>query len=212
MLAGTLGWVLKKASTMNDKQDRIQKEFYEAFPLCFPEAPRCGFYVGEGWIPMLKELCANIEVELKKLPENLRNFHVDQVKEKFAGLRFYYSGPNPDDGVIEVEVSEEVIQKLAYENWQWRVERDIKGSAEYDWIRAENSAYVQATLKAYPQELKDARKRIEELISEAEEASFKICEGCGKPGTVRGESWVRTQCDECEKEMKRQRALDDRKQ
>lgn len=37
------------------------------------------------------------------------------------------------------------------------------------------------------------------LIDEAEEKSTKICERCGNPGVLRGNSWLYTLCDECEK-------------
>lgn len=75
---------------MTDR-DRIQVEFYDAFPLCFPQgAPRCGFYVGDGWLPLIKQLCIDITVELEKLPKEERiKFQVSQVKEKFGSLRFY---------------------------------------------------------------------------------------------------------------------------
>lgn len=203
---------------MNARQEieksekKIKEEFYDAYPLCFPEPPRCGFYIGQGWKPLVKKLCADIQAELEKLPENLRNFQVDQVKEKFAGLRFYYSGPVPDDGVIEAEPSEDLIREIAYENWQWRKKFNAgKGSSEDDWYRAEQVAQGKAICNAYPQELKDAIKKIADLVNEAENASFKICDDCGEPGKVRGDGWIRTQCDVCREKENRQRALDERK-
>ena len=36
-----------------------------------------------------------------------------------------------------------------------------------------------------------------ELITEAEEKSYKTCERCGKPGSPKGGGWVKTLCDEC---------------
>ena len=85
--------------------DRIQTEFIDAFPLCFPNgSPRCGFYVGDGWLPLLKQLCLDITVELEKLPKEERdNFQVSQVKEKFGTLRFYTYGEN--------EVIHQLVQK-----------------------------------------------------------------------------------------------------
>jgi hypothetical protein len=222
-VAGTLGWVSRKTSTMSDqkeRQNKIKAEFYDSYPLCFPKEPRCGLYIGEGWYPLVKKLCAEIQAELGKLPENLRLFQVDQIKEKFAGLRFYYTGPNPEEDVLpDVEPSEEVICKIAHERWEWRVKgtpdcprkEPIAGSAENDWLEAERIAQIHATLDSYPQELKYARQKIEALVNDAESTSFKICDECGAPGTVRGDGWIRTQCDACEKEAKRQRALDDRK-
>ena len=41
--------------------------------------------------------------------------------------------------------------------------------------------------------------KVDELIKEAEEKSFKICEICGEKGKQRGKQWVRTLCDKCNK-------------
>jgi len=35
-------------------------------------------------------------------------------------------------------------------------------------------------------------------IAMAEAMSYKICERCSKPGTRRGEGWVKTLCDDCD--------------
>jgi hypothetical protein len=208
------------ADKQEERENKIKENFYDQYTLCFPKEPRCGFYIGEGWFPLVKRLCAEIQAELEKLPENLRSFQVDQIKEKFAELRFYYNGPNPEDGALsEVKPTEEEIRRIAYERWEFRVKgtpeyprtTPIQGSADKDWIEAERIAQIQATLNSYPQELQDARNKIEQLVNEAEIASCKICESCGEPGTVRGNGWIRTQCDACEKEMNRQRALEERK-
>lgn len=39
---------------------------------------------------------------------------------------------------------------------------------------------------------------IDQYIEEAEKKSYKICEICGKPGKLRGGSWLRTTCDKCQ--------------
>jgi len=46
-----------------------------------------GFECGDGWFPLIYKLCADIQKEIKE--NNLENFYVVQVKEKFGGLRFY---------------------------------------------------------------------------------------------------------------------------
>ena len=40
---------------------------------------------------------------------------------------------------------------------------------------------------------------IDKIIDEAEARSGKTCEVCGKPGSVRGRSWLKCVCDACEK-------------
>lgn len=37
-----------------------------------------------------------------------------------------------------------------------------------------------------------------DLTNEAESASYKVCEGCGAPGTRRTGGWIRVLCDACE--------------
>lgn len=121
-----------------------------------------GFAVGDGWFQLLKSLllclknqCENLERSRQWALDNpekaaeyeyykpfldpnwtnpYNNFDVGQVKEKFAGLRFYYSG-------------------------------------------GDNYAAG--------------------AVSLAESLSYHICEGCGKPGSLRTDGWNKTECDEC---------------
>ncbi len=68
-----------------------------------------GIAVGSGWWPIIESLCANIqshidwrnrqrELLLKdnpynhKIHDHVEQVVVEQIKEKFGGLRFYYSG------------------------------------------------------------------------------------------------------------------------
>lgn len=43
----------------------------------------------------------------------------------------------------------------------------------------------------------DGAPGIYERIQEAEDESFKTCEGCGAPGRPRDLSWIKTLCDKC---------------
>jgi hypothetical protein len=49
-----------------------------------------GVECGDGWFKLLWKLCEDIEKNLRKGEE----FEVTQIKEKFAGLRFYHMGGN----------------------------------------------------------------------------------------------------------------------
>jgi hypothetical protein len=54
-----------------------------------------GFAVGAGWWPILEALCANIQSHIdwrNKESETVPQVVVEQIKEKFGGLRFYYQG------------------------------------------------------------------------------------------------------------------------
>lgn len=47
-----------------------------------------GFECGNGWFELIFNLSENLEKEIKK-KSNRKEFSASQVKEKFAGLRFY---------------------------------------------------------------------------------------------------------------------------
>ncbi len=49
---------------------------------------------GGGWFDLIWKLCEDIDVIVKR--EGWKNFSVDQIKEKFAGLRFYVNGANKE--------------------------------------------------------------------------------------------------------------------
>jgi hypothetical protein len=61
-----------------------------------------GFAIGPGWYHIVEELCSNIAWHLKYLRDDVRpDFKVVQVKEKFAGLRFYADNADATiDGMI----------------------------------------------------------------------------------------------------------------
>ena len=79
---------------MSEEYELFAKKMEERFPKMF--AGRYGgFAVGAGWYPILEILCSNIQHHLDwKNRESLivPQVEVDQIKEKFGGLRFYYSG------------------------------------------------------------------------------------------------------------------------
>ena len=54
-----------------------------------------GFECGDGWFQILNQLCQNIQHHIdwkNKKEETVPQVVVEQVKEKFGTLRFYYSG------------------------------------------------------------------------------------------------------------------------
>jgi hypothetical protein len=65
-----------------------------------------GFDCGEGWYPLIEELCCKIEKVLNNAGiKDIEEFEVFQVKEKFGSLRFYHNSLNKeiDDLVEEYE-------------------------------------------------------------------------------------------------------------
>jgi len=66
------------------------------------QSVECGVQCGNGWVNLLDILCGTIEAHLLDRRE-LKDFRVDQVKEKFGGLRFYVSGGDEFiDGMISL--------------------------------------------------------------------------------------------------------------
>jgi len=70
------------------------KHMEEKFPKMFANKYG-GFAVGQGWWPILETLCDNIQHHIdwrNRESEVVPQVVVEQIKEKFGGLRFYYQG------------------------------------------------------------------------------------------------------------------------
>ena len=62
-----------------------------------------GFECGDGWFPLIETLMGNIQSHIdwrNEEKENVRQVTLDQVKEKFGTLRFYYSGG--DESIVGI--------------------------------------------------------------------------------------------------------------
>ena len=79
---------------MSEQYEEFVKRMEEAYPKMFSN-PYGGFAVGAGWYPILEKLCANIQHHIdwqEKQGKDCPQVIVEQIKEKFGGLRFYYQG------------------------------------------------------------------------------------------------------------------------
>jgi hypothetical protein len=77
-----------------DKYEAFANRMEDRFPKIL-EGSYGGFAVGEGWWHIIESLCANIQHHIDwkvKRGEDVAQVEVQQIKEKFGGLRFYYSG------------------------------------------------------------------------------------------------------------------------
>ena len=77
-----------------EKYDAFEKHMTEQFSQIFTE-PYGGFCCGEGWWPIIAELCGQIQNHINwknRQSEIVPQVVVGQIKEKFGGLRFYYDG------------------------------------------------------------------------------------------------------------------------
>lgn len=99
-------WLLKLKKNLRlnmtnefDAYDAFEKRMTEKYSAMFSE-PYGGFCVGQGWWPIIEELCTNIQSYINWKNRNeqvVPQVVVGQIKEKFGGLRFYYDGG--DDSV-----------------------------------------------------------------------------------------------------------------
>ena len=87
-------------------KDELQKQLFDKYPDLFKEkdlppsqSNMCfGFECDGGWFNLIDTLCSLIQNEqtyrLNQKDSNYSPVRVNQVKEKFGGLRFYYTGGN----------------------------------------------------------------------------------------------------------------------
>lgn len=80
----------------------LQRKRINPFKAKEPFHPFEGFGIecGKGWYGLLDDLCTKIEAELDKDPALKKDFNIDQIKEKFGGLRFYSSSTDIIDKLI----------------------------------------------------------------------------------------------------------------
>lgn len=91
---------------------RTKKEFEAAWPSLFTDV-RCGFYCPDGWTDLVWKLLSDIEFELEG---DLSDFKMVQVKEKFGGLRFYYSYPKGADPTT-YDYIHQLVEQAEGESW-----------------------------------------------------------------------------------------------
>lgn len=88
--------------------EEFAKKMETSYPRMFSGAYG-GFAVGKGWWPLIEKLCNTIQTHIdwsndtrtallisnpynNKIPEAVEQVVVQQIKEKFGTLRFYYEG------------------------------------------------------------------------------------------------------------------------
>jgi len=79
---------------MSEEYEIFVKKLEETYPKMFSQ-PYGGVAVSAGWWPIIESLCSNIQNHIDwrvKQGQDISQVEVNQIKEKFGGLRFYYSG------------------------------------------------------------------------------------------------------------------------
>ena len=91
-------------------QDKLFKEFDYMFRkrnLDMSQTCMCwGIETADGWFDLLYDLCTRIQVHINRHQE-LKEFSVEQVKEKFGTLRFY---TNNSDETIDKLIDEAEVK------------------------------------------------------------------------------------------------------
>lgn len=102
-----------------DQYDQFAENMHQRFPLMF-QGNYGGFCTGSGWWHIIETLCLNIQRHIEgrqktraillannpyniTIPDEIPQVVVEQIKEKFGGLRFYYSGGDDTiDGMVRI--------------------------------------------------------------------------------------------------------------
>ena len=86
-----------------EQYEQFAKSMEERFPKMFA-GKYGGFAVGSGWWLILESLCTNIQSHIdwkEKQGQAIPQVVIEQIKEKFGGLRFYHQGgDDTTDGMI----------------------------------------------------------------------------------------------------------------
>lgn len=97
-----------------EKYDEFVASLEAKYPEMFAK-PYGGLCIGEGWWPIIDALCNQIHHYVKWKNEQRDKYNrgdgcppvvIEQIKEKFGGLRFYYQGGNDMiDGMVRMAES-----------------------------------------------------------------------------------------------------------
>jgi len=86
---------------MSNIKQKLIMFFFKKYPTLFKG--REDFSCGAGWFPLLDRLCADL-VKIQESEEN-SSIQIDQIKEKFGGLRFYVQ--------VGRSISERVYERIS---------------------------------------------------------------------------------------------------
>ncbi len=121
----------------------------EDYPKVFQGGPpRCGMGIGLGWENLLRELLQAIE---DLLPAE-SDFKVDQIKEKFGGLRFYiFSQTLPEKTLKRIRKLIDFTEGLSFVTCEVCGSRGYAGteSSRYGWIKTLCPEHVEERSRGY---------------------------------------------------------------
>jgi hypothetical protein len=163
--------------------EKLQLKLIEKYPIIFKECggdsrKTCmafGIECGSGWFTLIDKMCEDI---IKLIDGKDIEIVAEQVKEKFGGLRFYhYVIKEPSSLTIAGSLIRQYMFARRYGTQYW--------------------AIVKFRRKFY----KTIYEKISDIVEKTEKDSYKICETCGDPGKARGQGWIKTSCNFCDKKF-----------
>jgi hypothetical protein len=167
------------------------KTLLEKYPKLFkpnpdPNGPLSlfGFEHDDGWFPIIKALCGNIQSYLDHVTnmQNLiiqRNRMIESCKNgDWTEFDLKYSTYNPS--YVEREREEILKQEV----------RPVPSPVEQVVLQQVKEKF--GTLRFY---YTGGDSYIQGLVSMAESMSGVMCEECGSPGKTEGPGWIRTLCE-----------------
>lgn len=121
---------------MNEKNT---KKLHKNYPLLFKKTP-VGFECGDGWYELLNMLCGQISHHLSYN----KNVEIEmlQVKEKFAGLRFYYGLTNQQDIKWWFSWAKKKKIRKAFENFSYQISGHVEMAESLSYIICENCGKI----------------------------------------------------------------------
>lgn len=160
-----------------------------------------------GWYPIIVELD-------EQLAALFPTYEINQVKEKYGGLRFYWEVnetlTDPADSAPNRPVlSEQATKEETDAAWSaWQLAQDAWRARLAAYLETEDGA-------ARAADCERRAKLAEQLISAAEQRASVTCELCGRPGqlcrTQAQHPWYQTLCSACAAERGYVRASEDNK-
>jgi hypothetical protein len=126
------------------------------------------------------------------------NYEIEQIKEKFGGLRFYWS---LDESVTNPADPKPVTPTLGDDTEAGKDTARNEWEGSYDAWQERLATYLETDEGVARQAAFDRRFRLaEQLVAAAEQRASVTCELCGSPGQIctrEASSWYQTLCTDC---------------
>ena len=191
---------------------QLRNRTYKPGELFYPIV--MGFDVGDGWRAIIETLCSTLD-HIHKVYGVICIAH--QVKEKFAGLRFYYTTDIDPVVLIRKEAWWLNIFKwfYAYERIWWRI--PFLDRLRFYYTPASvhiGVKYLRITDDGYKlkhpeyENISEIFGMIDGAVRMAEAMSYKTCEVCGTTEGVKVDNsyyWIVTLCPACTHKRKLER-------